>query len=110
VLTLLILRGELPDAAIRVCGTDGPQQCAGPVRARIGRALAPYLAAQLAVLGLTLAWPSLVWHRNPSDLPSAAPASSTSEDEQRRALERQLEENADNDAKDAASDPAAKPR
>ena len=71
------------------------------------RALAPYLAAQLAVLALTLAWPTLVWHRNPSDLRSATPAASTSEDEQRRALEQQLETNADNEAKDGASDPAA---
>ena len=30
---------------------------------RLARALAPYLAAQLAVLALTLAWPALIWHR-----------------------------------------------
>ena len=75
----------------------------------LARALAPYLAAQLAVLALTLAWPALVWHRNPSDLRSTAPAASTSEGAP-RTLEQQLEKNADDDAKDTASDPAAKPR
>ena len=29
----------------------------------LARALAPYLAVQLAVLALTLAWPALIWHR-----------------------------------------------
>jgi tripartite ATP-independent transporter DctM subunit len=76
----------------------------------LARALAPYLAVQLAVLALTLAWPVLVWHRNPSDLGSSTPAASTSEDEQSRMLERQLEQNADDDAKGVASDTAAKPR
>ena len=76
----------------------------------LARALAPYLAVQLAVLALTLAWPVLVWHRNPSDLGSPTPAASTSEDDQSRMLERQLEQNVDDDAKGVASDTAAKPR
>ena len=41
----------------------------------LARALAPYLAVQLAVLAATLAWPALVWHRNPSDLGAPTPAS-----------------------------------
>ena len=41
----------------------------------LARALAPYLAVQVAVLALTLAWPDVIWHRNPSTLGSAAPDS-----------------------------------
>jgi tripartite ATP-independent transporter DctM subunit len=110
VLTLLILQASFltPPFGYAVLMVRNSVRRALSARL-LTRALAPYLAAQLAVLALTLAWPALVWHRNPSDLPSAAPASSTSEDEQRRALERQLEQ-ADTDAKDAASDPTAKPR
>ena len=110
VLTLLILQASFltPPFGYAVLMVRNSVRRALSARG-LARALAPYLAAQLAVLALTLAWPALSWHRNPSDLPSAAPASSTSEDEQRRALERQLEQ-ADSDAKDAASDPAAKPR
>jgi tripartite ATP-independent transporter DctM subunit len=111
VLTLLILQASFltPPFGYAVLMVRNSVRRALSARG-LARALAPYLAAQLAVLALTLAWPALVWHRNPSDLPSTAPASSTSEDEQRRALERQLEQNADDQAKDAASDPAAKPR
>jgi len=54
----------------------------------LARALAPYLAVQVAVLALTLAWPALVWHRNPSDLGSSTPAASATEDEQPQMLER----------------------
>ena len=111
VLTLLILQASFltPPFGYAVLMVRNSVRRALSARG-LARALAPYLAAQLAVLALTLAWPALVWHRNPSDLPSAAPASSSSEDEQRRGLERQLEQNADDQAKDAASDPAAKPR
>ena len=111
VLTLLILQASFltPPFGYAVLMVRNSVRRALSARG-LALALAPYLAAQLAVLALTLAWPALVWHRNPSDLPSAAPASSTSEDEQRRGLERQLEQNADDQAKDAASDPGAKRR
>jgi len=111
VLTLLILQASFltPPFGYAVLMVRNSVRRALSARG-LARALAPYLAAQLAVLALTLAWPALVWHRNPSDLRSATPAASTSEDEQRRALERQLEQNADDEAKDAASDAAAKPR
>ncbi len=110
VLTLLILQASFltPPFGYAVLMVRNSVRRALSARG-LALALAPYLAAQLAVLALTLAWPALVWHRNPSDLRSATPAASTSEDEQRRALERQLEQ-ADSEAKDAASDPAAKPR
>ena len=72
------------------------------------RALAPYLAAQLAVLALTLAWPTLIWHRNPSEL-GALPAASSFEDVP-PSLERQLEQNFDDGAKAAEVEPAAKRR
>ena len=76
----------------------------------MARALAPYLAAQLTVLALTLAWPALVWRPNPSDLHSAASPASASDDEQRGTLERQLEQNAEGATKDTASEPSAKSR
>ncbi len=46
--------------------------------AGLTRALRPYLAAQLLVLALVLAWPALVWQRNPTalrpdDVPGGAP-------------------------------------
>lgn len=69
-------------------------------------ALVPYLAAQAAVLAMVLAWPVLVWHRNPSDLGSSTPAATATDDEQRQMLERQLERNADDDAKDAGARPS----
>jgi len=68
---------------------------------RLARALAPYLAAQLLVLALVLAWPALIWQRNPATLPAVDPASGAaaggpvSDDESRRMLERQLAPPAD---------------
>ena len=60
----------------------------------LSRALLPYLAAQLLVLALVLAWPALIWQRNPSTLTAndqgLAPTLPVSEDEARRMLERQL--------------------
>ncbi|NDP42532.1 MAG: TRAP transporter large permease subunit [Aromatoleum sp.] len=111
VLTLLILQASFlaPPFGYAVLMVRNSVRRALSARG-MARALAPYLAAQLAVLALTLAWPMLVWHRNPSDLGSSTAAASTSEDERPRTLEQQLERNADDDAKDAASDPAAKPR
>ena len=41
----------------------------------LSRALAPYLAAQLLVLALVLAWPALIWQRNPSTLTPSDQAS-----------------------------------
>jgi tripartite ATP-independent transporter DctM subunit len=52
------------------------------------RALAPYLAAQLCVLALVLAFPALVWR----DAPASAPAHSLSDGEVRDLLNRQVEE------------------
>jgi tripartite ATP-independent transporter DctM subunit len=64
---------------------------------RLARALLPYLAAQLLVLALVLAWPSLVWQRDSSRLESSRPADgpagsagAISDEESRRMLERQL--------------------
>jgi TRAP-type mannitol/chloroaromatic compound transport system permease large subunit len=72
---------------------------------RLSRALFPYLAAQLLVLALVLAWPALIWQRNPSTLTANDPASSpagsagpVSDDEVRRMLERQLAPPPDTDA------------
>ncbi len=60
----------------------------------LSRALAPYLAAQLIVLALVLAWPSLVWQRNPTTLGGAnapgAPARALSDEEVRQLIERAL--------------------
>jgi len=74
----------------------------------LSRALLPYLAAQLLVLGLVLAWPSLIWQRDPTaldaDIPAANPAGDAggaiSDDEARRMLERQLAPAPDPDAKE----------
>jgi hypothetical protein len=71
-----------------------------PPPSRLALALLPYLAVQAAVLTLVLAEPSLIWHRNPSHLESAAPKD---EEEGRRMLERQLDQNSDkNDTSDSA--------
>jgi TRAP-type mannitol/chloroaromatic compound transport system permease large subunit len=71
----------------------------------LSRALAPYLAAQLLVLALVLAWPALIWQRIPSTLTANDPASNSaggpgpvSDDESRRMLERQLAPPPDADA------------
>jgi tripartite ATP-independent transporter DctM subunit len=70
----------------------------------LSRALAPYLAAQLLVLALVLAWPALIWQRNPSTLTANDPgqpnALPVSDDEARRMLERQLAPPVDSDSKD----------
>jgi hypothetical protein len=59
----------------------------------LGRAMLPYLAAQLTVLAVTLAWPAMVWHR---DSPPAAgqPAATPSAQDAQRMLELQLDQNA----------------
>ncbi len=56
----------------------------------LSRALLPYLAAQLLVLCLVLAWPALVWQRNPTTIAPENPAGTVSDDEARRMLEQQL--------------------
>lgn len=111
VLTLLILQASFltPPFGYSVLMVRNSVRRAIPARG-MARALAPYLAAQLAVLALTLAWPALIWHPNTSDLRSTAPAASSSDDEQRRMLERQLEQNADDDAIDAPKVQPAKPQ
>jgi tripartite ATP-independent transporter DctM subunit len=76
----------------------------------LARALAPYLAAQLAVLALTLAWPALVWHRDSGDLRAASPVATPGEAVPAQTLEELLEEQDADEAKDAASDLKVKPR
>jgi len=111
VLTLLILQASFltPPFGYAVLMVRNRVRQALSARG-LARALAPYLAAQLAVLALTLAWPGLVWHRNSSDLRSPTSAAPISEDEQARMLERQLDQNENEEAKDATGDPAAKSR
>jgi TRAP-type mannitol/chloroaromatic compound transport system permease large subunit len=63
--------------------------------AGLARALLPYLAAQLFVLALVLAWPSLIWHRNPTTLGGdlstpGNPASILSDEEMRRMIDQAL--------------------
>ena len=71
----------------------------------LARALMPYVAAQLLVLALVLAWPALVWQRNAaalsSDNATSTPAGGVSEDESRRMLERQLAPPDEDTGKDA---------
>jgi len=111
VLTLLILQASFltPPFGYAVLMVRNRVRQALSARG-LARALAPYLAAQLAVLALTLAWPGVVWHRNSSDLRSPASFSPASEDEQARMLEKQLDQNADDETKDAISDPVVKSR
>ena len=59
---------------------------------RLGRALLPYVIAQLFVLSLVLAMPSLVWQRNPTSLRSATPVGADADREGRQILEQQLNE------------------
>jgi hypothetical protein len=71
----------------------------------LARALLPYLAAQLFVLALVLAWPSLIWHRNPTSLSGdlnapGNPASTLSDEEMRRMIDRALPPPADDAGKD----------
>ena len=58
------------------------------------RALRPYLAAQLVVLALVLAWPALIWQRNSTALrPDNAPgiaAPQMSPEEERRLIDQQF--------------------
>jgi tripartite ATP-independent transporter DctM subunit len=56
----------------------------------LAHALLPYLLAQLLVLALVLAWPSLVWQRNPSELTSSRPEGTMSDEDARRMIELQL--------------------
>ena len=68
---------------------------------RPGARAAPYLAAQLFVLALVLAWPSLIWQRNPTALaPTTRPAAprGVSHEEARRLIEQQLPPPPDEDA------------
>jgi TRAP-type mannitol/chloroaromatic compound transport system permease large subunit len=95
VLTLLILQASFltPPFGYAVLMVRSSVRSGLPL-SRLARALLPYLAAQLLVLALVLAWPALIWQRNPSALTSNGPApdaaGAVSEDEARRMLERQL--------------------
>jgi tripartite ATP-independent transporter DctM subunit len=94
VLTLLILQASFltPPFGYAVLMVRNSVRRGLPL-AGLARALLPYLAAQLFVLALVLAWPSLVWQRNPTvlsgDHSSDSPAGAVSDDEARRLIERQ---------------------
>jgi tripartite ATP-independent transporter DctM subunit len=94
VLTLLILQTSFlaPPFGYAVLMVRNSVRRALSVRG-LARALAPYLAVQVAVLAMVLAWPALVWHRNPSTLGAPATGAPVTDDEARRMLERQLERN-----------------
>jgi tripartite ATP-independent transporter DctM subunit len=64
----------------------------------LARALLPYLAAQLLVLCLVLAWPALVWQRNPTTLAPATSEGAMSDEEVRQILLRQLAPPPDDEA------------
>ncbi len=74
----------------------------------LARALLPYLMAQLLVLVLVLAWPSLIWQRNPTaligDNSPDNPAGAMSDEDARRMTERQFpplsDEESGKDSKD----------
>jgi len=75
VLTLLMLAASflLPPFGYAILLTRQVQ--AKPLGlAPLVRELAPYLVAQWLVLAVVLAVPQIVWHRNPLELPAAAPA------------------------------------
>lgn len=59
----------------------------------LAHALRPYLAAQLFVLALVLAWPALIWQRNPTalgvDNPADSPPQEVSPEDARRLIEQQ---------------------
>jgi tripartite ATP-independent transporter DctM subunit len=59
---------------------------------KLSAALLPYLFAQVCVLTLVFAFPSLVWQRNPTALTPAGPGSAKSEEEGREMMERQLQQ------------------
>jgi len=92
VLTLLILQASflVPPfgyAVLMVRNSLRRRPATGP----LSRALLPYLIAQLAVLALVLAEPSLVWQRNPIELAPSGVAPK-SEEEGREMLEQQLDQ------------------
>jgi tripartite ATP-independent transporter DctM subunit len=76
---------------------------------RLGRSLAPFLAAQLALLALVLAEPGLVWQRNPLELTPAG-AVPKSEQEGREMLEQQLDRQLEPPAADEDATPKPAPR
>jgi len=95
VLTLLILQASFltPPFGYAVLMVRNSVRSGLPL-SRLARALLPYLVMQFLVLALVLAWPALIWQRNPSSLAAngAAPdaAGAMSDDEARRMLERAL--------------------
>ena len=112
VLTLLILQASFlaPPFGYAVLMVRNSVRSALSARG-LARALAPYLAAQLVVLAMVLAWPALIWHRTPTDLgPPAASAPDAAPPEPTRSLEQLLEQGDDQAAKDAASDLSVKPK
>jgi hypothetical protein len=95
VLTLLILQASFltPPFGYAVLMVRNSVR-SGLSLSHLARALLPYLAAQLRVLALVLAWPASIWQRNPSALTANGPApdaaGAASEDEARRMFERAL--------------------
>jgi TRAP-type C4-dicarboxylate transport system permease large subunit len=94
VLTLLILQASFLAPPLGYAVLMVRQSVRGISLSGLTRALLPYLAAQLLVLALVLAWPALVWQRNPTTIGPAnssdQPAGGLSDEESQRMLERQL--------------------
>jgi len=91
VLTLLVLQTSflVPPFGYAVLMARGRLDSRVGTRA-LGRALAPYVGAQLVVLALVIAFPRMLWRDEPEA--AAAPATPASEERARDLLERQLEE------------------
>ena len=99
VLTLLILQTSFLAAAVRLRGADGPPPaCAAAFRSLPWPARSCPISRHSSVLFLVLAWPSLVWQRNPTTIAPDNPAGAVSDDDARRMLERQLAPPPDEDA------------
>jgi tripartite ATP-independent transporter DctM subunit len=91
VLTLLILQASflMPPFGYAVLMVRHSSRRA-PGIAALARALLPYIAAQILVVIMVLAWPALIWQRNPTTIAPETPASAVSDEESREMLLRQL--------------------
>jgi TRAP-type mannitol/chloroaromatic compound transport system permease large subunit len=99
VLTLLILQTSflMPPFGYAVLMVRHGLKRSMPI-GTLARALFPYVVAQLVVLAAVLAFPGLIWQRNPTAIAPVTPAGTVSEEESRRMLERQLAPPPDEDA------------
>jgi TRAP-type mannitol/chloroaromatic compound transport system permease large subunit len=94
VLTLLILQASflIPPFGYAVLMTRNRSGPRVPIAA-LARALAPYLAAQLFVLALVLAFPGILWRDEPVADAQAKPATPISDEKARDLFEQQLQQN-----------------